>query len=152
MPLLCNSATTGLNGKCVIISLMPSFILRSQNTSSYAQCGPEELHQLLNGFTRLEIFSLVFLVQPSRGNTSSMMGDSYLLTSWKPLTVLPRLLPTSGSLLGPNSTRATPPTTSSSGNPKPNKLQTTAGREALCEGVKVKGLGRLLAYAEEDEI
>ena len=41
--------------------------------------------------------------------------------AWKLFTVFPRLLPSSGSLLGPKSTAATPPMTTSSGRPRPNR-------------------------------
>ena len=41
--------------------------------------------------------------------------------AWKLFTVLPRLLPSSGSLLGPKRTAATPPMTTSSGSPRPKR-------------------------------
>ena len=48
-------------------------------------------------------------------------GGLTLAAAWKLFTVLPRLLPSSGSLEGPKSTAATPPMTTSSGRPRPKR-------------------------------
>lgn len=56
-------------------------------------------------------------------------------TCWKLLTVLPILLPISGSFLGPKSNAATPAITASSGTPRPNRaLQVSAAFLLLCSG------------------
>jgi hypothetical protein len=57
-------------------------------------------------------------------------GRRALAAPWNDLTVLPRLLPSSGSLLGPKSTATTPPMTTSSGRPRPKRPMLVTTRAA----------------------
>ena len=69
-----------------------------------------------------------------KSGAALMAGARAFAAPWKDLTVLPSVLPSSGSLLGPKRTATTPPMTTSSGRPRPKRpMVVTLRRGAVLE-------------------